>query len=460
MLAWLFTGGWLPGVLIAMSLFFVFYLRGIPFRAPRRMLASLRGSNTDGVSPFRAMTLALAGTLGVGNIVGVANAISIGGAGSILWMWISALAAMVLKYAEVVLAIRHRRTGNNGERFGGAVYYIRDYFSGRRLRLLGAILSATFALLMILDALAMGCVIQVRAVSSSFFGVFGVPTWICGGMLAMLLIPALAKGARGISALTEVLIPILTLGYLILTVAVLLLRPQECKAAFRLILADGFSGESVAGGVIGFLTSRVLRVGTMRGLLSNEAGCGTAPTAHASSNASSSVQQGIFGILEVFVDTILLCTATALVILCSFSEVGHLGGDPVMMSIRAYSTVLGGWSEGFFCIAILCFGYGTVLCWSGYGAECVKALSKKPHWRILYSASVVLSVAVGASFAPEAVWSISDFAISSLTGINLWMLFLMRREVKEESEFWLHQGRMNNKEAKILRRSDEGMKKV
>jgi AGCS family alanine or glycine:cation symporter len=381
------------------------------------------------------MTVALAGTLGVGNIVGVAGAITVGGAGAIFWMWISALAAMILKYAEVVLAIRHQRRAPNGECYGGAIYYIRDAFLARGRRRWGSALSAVFAALMILDALSMGCMLQVNAVSEAFGSVFGVPRWFCGFVLVLLWLPAMLRGRRDSAALTEVLIPLLTLGYVILTVMVILKRPAACGEAFTSIFREAFHPRSAAGGVVGFLTSRALRVGTMRGLLSNEAGCGTSPTAHASANAKSAAEQGIFGIAEVFVDTILLCTATALVILCSFPSGTVWEGNPVMLCVRAYSTVLGGWSEIFFCIAILCFGYGTLLCWSGYGGSCVRALSPRFGFRVLYYGAVIASVLLGAVYAPGAVWDVADFAIAGLTVINLGVLWMLRGEVREETRY-------------------------
>ena len=434
MLKWLLTGGIVPFLLIACGLFFMGYLRVRPLLSPRRMWRVMRTPTEGGVSPFRAVMLALAGTLGVGNIVGVANAIWIGGAGAVFWMWISALVAMLLKYAEILLAVRHRREGRDGSFFGGAYYYIKDYFQSHGHFRTAAILSAVFALLMLVNALSMGCVIQANAVSMAFRGVLGVPVWVCGIVLAALTVPVIVKGVHGISALTELLVPIMTAGYVILSVAVLILRRDSIGEAFASILQGAFTPTGVGGGVLGFLTSRALRTGTMRGLLSNEAGCGTAPTAHASANTKSPAAQGVWGIFEVFVDTILLCTVTALVILVNLPEVGMLGSDSVMMTVRAYSSVLGGWSEWFFCAAILCFGYATLLCWANYGAESLRVLSQKPIWRYLYFFAFGVCILLGSVSAPDRIWDISDFAITALTSINLLMLFLMRREVREETD--------------------------
>ena len=395
------------------------------------MLAALRGGDSkSGVSPFRAVMLALAGTLGVGNIVGVANAVWIGGAGAVFWMWVSALLAMILKYAEILLAVAHRRQDRNGHFFGGAVYYIKDHFLSRRHFRAATVLPAIFAALILLDALSMGCVIQADAIASSLKGVVNIPVWAVGIMLVLLTLPLLIKGSRGISALTEYLVPIMTAGYIILSVAVLILRSDRLGDALCMIFEGAFTFEGVSGGVLGFLTCKALRVGTMRGLLSNEAGCGTAPTAHASADAKSPASQGVWGIFEVFVDTILLCTATALVILVSYDEVALLGGDGVMMTIRAYSTVLGNFASWFFCGAIFCFGYATLLCWGGYGLENLRFLTQKKRWYVLYYLAFGICILIGANGAPSGVWDVADFAIAALTVMNLCVLFLMRREIR------------------------------
>ena len=437
LLKWILTGGILPFLLIGCGLFFLFYLRLRPLCKPRKMWRALaEAGEGEGNSPFRAVMLALAGTLGVGNIVGVANALYVGGAGAIFWMWVSALVAMILKYAEILLAVAHRRMGR-GRFIGGAYYYIKDQFLTHGWYKIGAVLAGIFAVLMIVDSLTMGCMIQVNAVSSALAGVTDLPAWVGGAMVLLLSLPILIKGHRGISSLTEILVPIMSAGYIVLSGAVLCVRHDAVGAAFEQIFREAFSPASVGGGILGFLTSSALRMGTMRGLLSNEAGCGTAPTAHAAADARSPAAQGIWGIFEVFVDTVLLCTATALVILVSFSQVEMLGHDPVMMTIRSYSLVLGGWSEWFFLAAVFCFGYATVLCWAGYGMESLAYFEKKGMWRYLYLFAFAVCTLIGAVAAPDGVWDVADFSIAALTAINLCMLLLMRREIKRETRRWV-----------------------
>lgn len=435
MVGWLLTGGAVPGLLIVCGVFFLCYLRGEPFLSPVRMLLALRSRREgSGVSPFRALMLALAGTLGVGNIVGVANALWLGGAGAVFWMWISALLAMILKYAEILLAVSHRRTTRDGHFFGGAVYYIKDCLEALGRYRLATVLSCVFAVLILLNALSMGCIIQVNAIASAFSGMAKLPPAVCGIVITVLALPVLFCGSRRISALTEYLVPIMTAGYLLLSAAVLILCRDAVPSAFASIFREALHPESAAGGIFGFLTSRALRVGTMRGLLSNEAGCGTAPTAHSAADALSPASQGVFGIFEVFVDTILLCTVTALVILVNYDAASVFGNDGMMMAIRAYTTVLGDFAGWFLCIAVFFFGYGTVLCWGAYGLENLRYLSRSGIARVLFLAVFAAGILFGSMSAPESVWSLADFAIASLTEVNLTVLVLMRKEIRQETQ--------------------------
>ena len=425
MLKWLLTGGAIPVVLLLCGVFFFIYLRGYPFRSPRMMWRALCASGGGGVSSFRALMQALAGTLGVGNIVGVANAIAIGGAGAVLWMWVSACLAMILKYAEILLAVAHRREGKDGF-FGGAAYYITDLLSARRHVRVGRVLAVCFSVLMIVNAMSMGCMIQVSAVSESMHAVIGISPFVCAAGLVLLVLPLLIKGSRGVSALTEYLVPIMTAGYVILSVAVLILRRDRLDDAFAQIVGAAFSARSATGGVIGFLTSRALRVGTMRGLLSNEAGCGTAPTAHAEADVESPAAQGVWGICEVLVDTILLCTLTALVIL-----VGDGQGVGVMATVNAYSSVLGAGAAYFMTAAVGCFGFATLICWGAYGLEALRFLSLRRGGRFFYVALFSVCIFVGACCLPSRVWEIADFSIACMTAINLALLLMGRREIRE-----------------------------
>ncbi|MBQ9079837.1 MAG: sodium:alanine symporter family protein [Clostridia bacterium] len=445
-----------PAALIAAGVFFAFRLKFFHVTRPALVWQTLTARNAGGgMSPARALSLALAGTLGVGNIVGVASAIHLGGVGSIFWMWVSALAAMLLKYAETVLALRHRRRGVDGEYHGGAMYYIKDFFAAHRHAKVGIFLAAMFALLCILDAISMGCVIQVNAVSRALLGVCNVGTAFTGGVLAVLTVAVIASGRDGIAHLTERLVPLMTVVYIIMSVAVMILRRDSLPAAFAAILEDAFSFDSALGGVVGFVLSRGVRYGTMRGLMSNEAGCGTAPIAHAGSSVSYPAQQGIWGIFEVFVDTILLCTMTAVVIIISLGEVSVYGADPIMMTLRAYSAVLGSWSEYVMCAMVLFFGFATVICWAHYGMECVSYLTERRGWRWTFVVAYGLAAAVGAVAAPDAVWSVADFALGAMTIINLAVICAMSGEVVSETREYISMMSTRRKSRSLRRGVDK-----
>lgn len=426
-----------PILLLVSGLYFSFKLKFFYITHPIKILKSmLTPQKKSGISPFRAVTLALAGTLGVGNIAGVASSIAIGGFGSVFWMWISALVAMVLKYAEIVLAISHRRI-KNGEYHGGASYYIEDFFALSKKRALGRIFGGFFAILCVINAITMGCMIQSNAVSTSFEGVFNIKPWIVGAIVAILSVIVISGNARWISAFSEKTVPIMTLGYILLSVAVLAARWQYLDEAFKMIFEDAFTPGSAAGGIVGFLISRGLKAGTMRGLMSNEAGCGTAPTAHASAECDSPASQGFWGIFEVFVDTILLCTLTALVIIVAVIDNGEimaLGDNPMMMAIKAYSTVLGGWSEHYMALSVLLFAFATMICWAHYGKESILYLTKKKSPVTLYIIAYSLFIFIGAISTPSWAWLFADLALGIMTIINIAVILPQSGEVKKETE--------------------------
>lgn len=427
-----------PAALIITGIYYTLRLRAFHILRPGVMLRGmLGGSRSGGVSPVQALSLALAGTLGVGNIVGVASAIWLGGFGAVFWMWVSALAAMLLKYAETVIALGHRRAGREGEYHGGAMYYIKDYFTSRGRKFTGAIVAAIFSLLCIINSLTMGCVIQVNAVSSAFSGVCGLDNALVGGVFAFLATAVIITGARGITRLTERLVPFMTLLYIALSLAVMLLRPGEIFPALGLIFKDALTPRGVGGGVTGFIIARGIRYGVMRGLMSNEAGCGTAPIAHAGSGAKYPAEQGFWGIFEVFVDTIVLCTMTALVIIIAYPEASLFGSDPMMMTMKAYSSVLGEWSEHCMCAMVLFFAFATVVCWAHYGMECVRYLSKKKLWKYGFIAAYAGAMLYGSTSAPDAAWGIADLALGAMTAINLAVICPMSGEVVRETESYI-----------------------
>ncbi len=428
-----------PIFLFGTGIFYLFRLRWFCWLHPLRCLRALKTQpRAGGISPVRALTVALAGTLGVGNIVGVASALWLGGPGAVFWMPVSALVAMILKYAEITLAMRHRRVLSLPDRTpvytGGAPHYIADGLAAHGAPALGKWAARFFAVLCLLNAVTMGGILQVNAVAGAMEEAFSLPPLVVGGAVAGLAVVAVRGGAKRISALTERLVPLMTVGFLLACLALLVLRRERIGEALRLVWHDVLRPEGIGGGVCGFLLSRGVRYGVMRGLVSNEAGCGTAPMAHVASDTESPATQGLFGIIEVFVDTVLLCTVTALAILVSDSGYKAYGDDAVRTAQAAFSSVLGDWADGFFAVSILLFGVATVLCWAHYGVSAATYLSARPAAQTGFLGVYALGLVVGAVTAPALAWALADMAIGLMTLLNLAVLLLLHRETAEETE--------------------------
>ena len=424
-----FFGIGIPFLLMGAGIFYCIRLKFFHFLHPIKVLRSFKSERSGGVSSLKAMMLALAGTLGVGNMVGVASAIALGGFGAVFWMWVSALIAMILKYAEIVLAMLYRKYDEGGRPYGAAMYYIRACFRGR----LGAVLAGIFAVFCIINAFSVGSMIQVNAAAEAMNGVFGTPPIVIGLIFAAITLVAILRGSTGILALTEKLVPLMTLGFTVISVAVIVMRPSDALTAIEKIFSNAFSFQSGAAGVSGFLLSGAIRYGTMRGILSNEAGCGTAPAAHAVSSCREPARQGMWGIFEVFVDTILLCTLTAIVIIIGYDAVDP-SGDFMMMTVAAYESVIGRAAGYFLAIAVMLFGLATVLCWAHYGEVGVNYFSRRAGVRRAYKLIYSLCVFLGALVSTDVLWESADLSIGTMSAINICALLLMSGRVKRETE--------------------------
>lgn len=424
-------GALVPFLIIFGGVFFAAKTKFLLFRHPVKILRSLFGkSENKGISPFRAATVALSGTLGVGNIVGVASAVVYGGCGAVFWMWVSSIFAMILKYAEITLSVFYRRRDKNGF-FGGAFYYIRDVFEKIGKSRAGMRLSVIFSIFFLLNGATTGCSVQINAAASSLHDSFGVPKIVVGIFAAIITLIVAVGGAKGVSSFMSKVIPILSVGFIMLSLAAILKEPSSVPSVFSKIFAGAFNVKSAAAGVFGFISIRALRYGGMRGLLSNEAGCGTAPTAHASANAKSPAEQGFWGIFEVFADTTLLCTLTALVVVANLPD-GASGG--ILTALYAYSSSLGSWAGYFLSLSCAVFGLATVICWAHYGSECVKFLvgSRKNAlsttiFLLLYAAVIV----VGSVIDESSVLSLADLALGVMTIINIPTLLIASRDIQK-----------------------------
>ena len=416
------SGILLPLLLCGAGVYFLFAVGGKILRHPRRALGAIRGK-----SAARALAVALAGTLGVGNIAGVATAIVLGGAGAVFWMWVSASLAMLLKYAEIVLALRTRRYDAAGRAHGGAMLYIKEGFGGK----IGKGLAAAFAVLCLLCSFTLGGVIQSSAAAEAMAGVFHIPPIAVGIAVGGLAAWILARGSAKIESACTALVPFVCVLFSVASVAVLMLRREAIPDAISAIFKGAFTWKSGGAGVLGFLTARSLRYGMARGLVSNEAGCGTAPIAHAAAETKSPAAQGLWGMIEVFVDTVLLCTMTALAILVS--GVPLVGEGGTMLAIRAFSAVLGKMAAPTLSVSILIFAFATVLCWSHYGSECLLYLTGKQSATKWMIPAVLICSVVGAVAAPALLWELTDLIIALMAILNISALLVCRRAVIEET---------------------------
>lgn len=374
-------------------------------------------SDVDGFSSFAAISTALAGTIGTGNIAGVATAIVSGGPGAIFWMWVSGFIGMITKYAEVVLAMKYR-TVKNGELCGGPMYYIEK---GTNMKWLGII----FAILCILVSFAMGAAVQSNSIADSLQLSFGVSKSAVGFGLAVFCGFAIIGGAKRIVKITEFVVPFMTVFYIGGCMIFLIVKASFIPDAITQICCDAFDFKSAGGGVLGFGVSRAMRFGISRGIFTHEAGLGAASIAHSSSNEKSPAVQGMWGIFEVFFDTILMCTITALVILTS----GVSGNDGSVLTALSFSTVFGNFGIYFIAVSITFFATASILGWAFYGQKSVEYLSDKPAVDFAFKTIFIVSIFAGSIINMQSIWDISDTLNGLIALPNLAALILLAPEV-------------------------------
>lgn len=385
---------------------------------------------SDGaLTPFQAVCTALAATVGTGNVAGVAGAIAIGGPGAVFWMWISAILGMCTKFSEVTLAVHFREINAKGELVGGPMYYIKNGLGKRWMWL--AYLFSAFGVLTVFGT---GNATQVNtittAIDSALFNYNliseeAAPTLnlVIGIILAVLIALILIGGIKRIGQVTEKLVPFMAIIYILLAVGVVLINFRSIPAVFGAIFEGAFHPAAVTGGAVGsFFMS--MKKGVSRGIFSNEAGLGTGSIAHACADTRKPVKQGFFGIFEVFVDTIVICTLTALVILCSGVAVGYGEAAGAELTINGFTSVYGGWVSVFTALAMCCFAFSTIIGWGLYGTRCVEFLlgtgANKP-FMILYA----LVAIVGATMNLGLMWSIAETFNGLMVIPNLIAVFLL-----------------------------------
>ena len=412
----------LPAVLLLGGAYLLFSVGVFPIRHPKRTARLFIKKEDGGTSPVKAMTMALAGTLGVGNISGVALAIAAGGAGALFWMWVAALFSMMLKYAEVTLALRFRADG------GSAMAYMAGGLTGKN----GRRLAAVFAVLCLFAAFTVGGLVQANAIAEALSESASVSPLFVGVMLSLITAAVIFGGAKKISDATTLLIPPITLLYILMSLVLIVKNINGLPQVFSDIIGGAFDFRSAGGGVFGFLFSRAVRFGTTRGLLSNEAGCGTAPMAHATSGSGIPAKQGLFGIFEVFVDTILLCSLTGIGILLAAPDLSSGGGIHIVA--QAFSRVFGAFAPHLVSLSVVVFALATVFCWAYYGETALLWLTKKKAVQNGYRVVFCLSLVLGAILTVEAVFSSVDIVLCLMTLLNVAVLIKLSSLVREETE--------------------------
>ena len=404
-----------------------------------------RNASDGAMTPFQAVCTALAATVGTGNIAGVAGAIAIGGPGAVFWMWVSAALGMCTKFSEVTLAVHFRETNKNGDLVGGPMYYIKNGLGPKWHWL--AVLFSTFGVLTVFGT---GNATQVNtittAVNSALLscgliseGAVKTSNLIQGIIIAALVALILLGGVKRIGQVTEKLVPFMALLYIVLSVGIILFRIQALPSVIQAIFEGAFKPAAVTGGAVGSLFMS-MKKGVSRGIFSNEAGLGTGSIAHACADTRKPVKQGMFGIFEVFTDTIVICTLTALVILCSQVPVGYGQAAGAELTIQGFISVYGNWVSVFTAVAMCCFAFSTILGWGLYGARCIEFLFSekviKP-FMVAYSLVAIL----GATADLGLMWNIAETFNGLMAIPNLIALFLLSGTVvKLTKEYFAGEG--------------------
>ena len=393
-----------------------------------RMLKK-REASDGALTPFQAVCTALAATVGTGNVAGVAGAIAIGGPGAVFWMWISALLGMCTKFSEVTLAVHFRETNKKGDLVGGPMYYIKNGLGKKWLWL-----AYLFSVFGVMTVFGTGNATQVNTITTAIdsalysYGILpegsaGTLNLILGIVLAILIGLILIGGIKRIGQVTEKLVPFMAVMYIILAIGVVVVHFKSLPAVFGMIFEGAFRPSAVTGGAVGsFFMS--MKKGVSRGIFSNEAGLGTGSIAHACADTRKPVKQGFFGIFEVFVDTIVICTLTALVILCSGVPVGYGSAAGAELTISGFTATYGNWVSVFTAIAMCCFAFSTIIGWGLYGTRCAEFLLgervNKP-FMVLYA----LVAIVGATMNLGLMWSIAETFNGLMVIPNLIAVFLL-----------------------------------
>lgn len=369
----------------------------------------------DNITPFQAVSTALASTVGTGNIAGVTTAIVTGGPGAMFWMWFAAFFGMMTKYSEVVLAVHFREKDENGIHYGGPMYYISK---GAKLKWLGTL----FAIFATLACFGIGNMTQSNSMASVINENFGVPTIVTGIVIAVLVALVIIGGIKRIASVTEKIVPLMCVLYILSGFLVIVLNLNKMPDAFALIFEEAFSLRSVGGGIMGYVIAQGMRYGFARGIFSNEAGLGSAPIAHAASNTKNPVEQGMWGVFEVFIDTFLVCSITGLAVITS-GLLGKSNANGAALTSLAFAEHIGKFGSTLLTVSLIFFAFSTTIGWSYYGEKSLGYLTNNNKTiALIYKAIFIVVVVIGATMELTLAWNIADtlnglMAIPNLIGL-------------------------------------------
>jgi|TARA_B110000902_G_scaffold22261_2_gene24883 AGCS family alanine or glycine:cation symporter len=429
---------WGPGMLallLGTGIYLSIGLKGISITkipyAFKQLFKGRKGSGEGEISPFNALMTALSSTVGTGNIVGVATAIALGGPGALFWMWCAAVIGLATKYAEAVLAVHYRETDELGKKVGGPMYYIKNGL-GAKWKWLGML----FAFFGALAGFGLANTVQSNAVSQVLESNFNVPSLVSGIVMSILVGIVLLGGIKRIAEVAGKLVPLMAIIYLLATMSILILNAAEVPAAVFLIVDTAFNGAAATGGFVGATIMLALQSGVARGVFSNESGLGSAPIAHAAAETNSPVRQGSIAMLGTFIDTLIICTMTGLVLVVTGVWDGELHG--AAMTSAAFSSELP-FGDIILTLCIILFAFTTMLGWSYYGERCAEFLLG-PKVIVPFRVLWVVGIFLGTQMSLELVWKMSDVLNGMMAIPNLIALvFLAPVVFRLSSEYFIEE---------------------
>lgn len=419
---------WGPPMLILLvgtGIYLTILLKGMQFWALPHALRLIFHKEHDGegeISHFAALMTALAATVGIGNIVGVATAITMGGPGAVFWMWVTGLVGMATKYAEAVLAVKYREQGDNGFK-GGPMYYLTNGLNMPKLGMAFAVFTA-------LAAFGIGNMTQANAVAQILSTQMDIPTWVTGLILLVLTAMVILGGIQSIGKFTSFLVPFMILGYIAISLLVLGMNLDKIGDAFGLIFHYAFSPIAAGGGFVGATMAAAIRYGVARGVFSNESGLGSAPIAAAAAKTNDPVRQALVSMTQTFIDTLVVCTMTALVIL--ISPFWQQGMSPSLLTMKSFELYLGSFGSVTVVLATVLFAYSTILGWSYYGEKAIEYIFGEKMVKI-YRIIFIAIVMVGAMMKLSFVWDFSDLMNGMMAIPNLIALLLLSKVISAET---------------------------